>query len=101
MREEIELEDRPGPEKHNNQLRKRQQRVEGKFARQKRGHGDTRAEHAIQGSALGFIQQRPGRAAGGEEQEHDADGGGIERDHGIALVLSHDRARKDGDGTCE
>ena len=55
MREEIEFEDRRGPEKHYNQLRKRQKRVEGEFARQEHGHGDARTEYAVQGSALCFI----------------------------------------------
>ena len=97
MREQIELEHSPGPHKHDRQLRKCQQRVERHLACEQLRHRHARTQHAVQRAAFGLIQQRPGRATGREQQKHHADRSRIKRHHGILLVLSHHRARRDTD----
>ena len=97
MGEEIELENSPGPEKHNSELGEGKQDVEDQLAGQQPGHGDARAEHAIERAGFSLVEQSARGAAGGEEQKHDSDGRGVEGDHWVVLVFSHHRARRDGD----
>ncbi len=97
MAEEIELENSPGPEEHHRQLCEGKHDVEDQFAGQQAGHIDARTEHAIECAAFGFIEQRAGRAAGREQQKHDANSRSIKGNHGIVLVFAHDRAGLYGD----
>src|ERR1035441_9406129 len=49
--------------------------------------------------AVGFIQQTASGGAGGEQQEHDSDAGGVERDHGVLFFLAGDVAHIEGDAS--
>ena len=88
MRDEIQFEYQPRPDKHEDQLRERQQRAEAELTGQQGSHGDARTQHPVQRSTLGFVQERPARTTGGEEQEHNSNGRGVERHHGIVFVLT-------------
>src|SRR5579875_1430445 len=61
VREEIHLERRPRPHEHHDQLRKGEQRVVEELAAEQRAHGNARAEHAIERTALGLVEERARR----------------------------------------
>ena len=79
-------------------MRERQQPAIAELARQQRSHGDARAQHTVERSTLSFVQQRPGRPARGEEQEHHPNRRRIKRHHGIVLVFSDNVARAHRNG---
>ena len=71
-------------------------KVQYHFAGQQSGHADARAEVTVERAALGFIQQAAARRARGEQQEHDADAGRVERDGRAALLFTHHVADFEG-----
>ena len=67
------------------------------LSEQQRRHRDACREDAVERAALGLLDEGAARAGGREEQEHDAEAGGVEGDGRVLLLFADEVARLDLD----
>ena len=94
---QIDAIDEPAEDEHGGELSEGEEDGKGHFAGKQSAHGDAGGEDAVEGAGFGFVEEGASGAAGGPEEEHDAEGRGVEGDHGVGLVFADDSAGVDLD----